>query len=268
MNNLIKIILIILVLNFLFKNNQMEKFGLSYSDKCETYIENKNKNCHASCKSCGYSDDPSGPNDCIECNPGYKHKKVYEDGTGSCTPDSKPDQASTTISQDEADKLNEKELNRRLSLHKIKNCSKDTDCLYGGCDKKKGKCYHLACQNHSDCSFDNGVQAGYCNKWDGESYGYCAYFDKNDCEITVGGDEHAKCRNKKGETNKCLRYWRGQWTTDYVYRYKCVSNKEYKDAESKRDSPCTTWGAMYQCGKNLQCKPDPTGSDAVNGTCN
>ena len=102
MNNLIKIILIILVLKFLFKNNLMEKFGLSYSDNCETYIENKNKNCHVSCKSCGYSDDPSGPDDCIECNPGYKHKKIYEDGTGSCTPDSKSDQAATPISQDEA----------------------------------------------------------------------------------------------------------------------------------------------------------------------
>ena len=255
----------------------MEKFV----DRIGAYDEEKNSlpnvECHSSCKACGYSSQPTGKSDCIECNDGFTHYTIYGDNTGACipkcTPDSKSDQAATPISQDEADKLNEQELYLRL-IKKIKNCSKDTDCVYGGCDKEIGKCYNLPCQNHSDCSFDNGVQAGFCNKSNSESHGYCAPFDKNDCDdlylLQQGGDEHAKCRNKKGETNKCLRYWRGEWTTDNVYNNKCVSNSEYEDAKSKRGNSCTTWGAIYlnQCGKNLQCKSDPTSSDAINGTCN
>jgi hypothetical protein len=265
MNNLVKIILIILVLNFMFKKNRVEKFSDVNAEKLP---EN---NCYHTCKTCGdYGDE----RDCTSCKDDFKHYQIYEDGTGVCIPKCFKTDNADILSQDEADKLNEKELYHRLILHKIENCSKDTDCVYGGCDKEIGKCYNLPCQNHSDCSFDNGVQTGFCNKSNSESHGYCAPFDKNDCDdlylLQQGGDKHAKCRNKKGETNKCLRYWRGQWTTDNVYNNKCVSNSEYEDAESKRGNSCTTWGAIYlnQCGKNLQCKSDPTSSDAINGTCN
>merc|ERR1719506_2224284 len=40
--------------------------------------------CHASCASCGYTDDPTGPADCIACADGGAVVPVYHDGTGWC----------------------------------------------------------------------------------------------------------------------------------------------------------------------------------------
>ena len=40
--------------------------------------------CHASCASCGYDDDPTGPADCIACADGGAVVPVYDDGTGIC----------------------------------------------------------------------------------------------------------------------------------------------------------------------------------------
>ena len=40
--------------------------------------------CHASCASCGYYDDPTGPADCIACADGGAVVPVYDDGTGTC----------------------------------------------------------------------------------------------------------------------------------------------------------------------------------------
>ena len=47
-------------------------------------IYDDNVKCHESCKSCGFSDDPSGDSDCITCKDGYKLHPVYPDGTGKC----------------------------------------------------------------------------------------------------------------------------------------------------------------------------------------
>ena len=47
-------------------------------------IDDDNVKCHESCKSCGFSDNPSGDSDCITCNDGYKLHPIYRDGTGKC----------------------------------------------------------------------------------------------------------------------------------------------------------------------------------------
>ena len=40
--------------------------------------------CHASCATCGYTDDPTGADDCIACADGIAVVPVYPDGTGTC----------------------------------------------------------------------------------------------------------------------------------------------------------------------------------------
>jgi hypothetical protein len=43
-----------------------------------------NCHCHESCMSCGYGDLPNSPNDCIACQPGRVHHKLFADGSGTC----------------------------------------------------------------------------------------------------------------------------------------------------------------------------------------
>jgi len=328
MNNLIKIILIILVLNFLFKNNnKMEKFGEEHCIKYFPMGMFFSKHTDKICKDSDMKNDflnlirsaemdlkcpESTPDSATHIlqdekestpdstNPISQDKEVGEttaeevgETTAEEVGETTAEEVGETIVEEEvekqetpvqikypipqtiedADKLNEEDLFNRLILHKIKNCSTDADCVYGGCDKKIGKCYSLPCQNHSDCSFDNKIRAGYCYVFKGQSTGYCDPFDKEDCQDvgnTAIDSDHIKCRNKKGETNKCLRYWSQNYNDPSDYKHKCVSNSEYDDAESKRDIPCIVWLSDYQkqCGDYLNCKTVPNSSDTINGKCN
>ena len=53
------------------------------------YDENKqiipDCSCSQSCHACGFYDDPTDSNDCIECmNPNFEVRAEYSDGTGFC----------------------------------------------------------------------------------------------------------------------------------------------------------------------------------------
>jgi len=49
-----------------------------------------NCKCHPSCKSCGYTSDPTSAADCITCIDGSEVNPVYGDGTGTCGPTPNP----------------------------------------------------------------------------------------------------------------------------------------------------------------------------------
>jgi hypothetical protein len=49
------------------------------------FIKIEGINCSPNCKSCGFSDNPSGKKDCIICKDGYTFNKEWTDGTGSCS---------------------------------------------------------------------------------------------------------------------------------------------------------------------------------------
>jgi hypothetical protein len=40
--------------------------------------------CHDSCMSCGFGATPTSPNDCITCQPGRQHLRLFADGSGTC----------------------------------------------------------------------------------------------------------------------------------------------------------------------------------------
>ena len=59
-------------------------------DKNDSKCYDKNKKlikdckCHPSCKTCGYSDNPVGMNQCIKCNNNTSVNELYSNGTGWC----------------------------------------------------------------------------------------------------------------------------------------------------------------------------------------
>ena len=68
--------------SFCFNNTPgPHKLRVSYNYE---EINDDNVKCHNSCKSCGFSDDPSSDSDCITCKDGYKLHPVYRNGTGKC----------------------------------------------------------------------------------------------------------------------------------------------------------------------------------------
>ena len=49
--------------------------------------EDEGCTCHVSCSKCGYSEDPTGETDCINCaDPSHVLSVEWDDGTGSCAP--------------------------------------------------------------------------------------------------------------------------------------------------------------------------------------
>ena len=62
--------------------------GLDSGCFTEPYVKVENCECHSSCKTCGYNDSPTGPDDCIKC--AYENISVTpinSDGTGTCSCD-------------------------------------------------------------------------------------------------------------------------------------------------------------------------------------
>lgn len=71
-----------------FLNNKYKYLGsessnsVCYKDK-DTVA--KNCQCHPSCKTCGYSDNPIGMNQCLSCKNGTDVNQLYENGAGWCS---------------------------------------------------------------------------------------------------------------------------------------------------------------------------------------
>lgn len=69
-------------------NMKYKYLGTSNSDSvCYKNKDTKvdNCECHPSCKTCGYSDNPIGMNQCLDCKNGTEVNKLYENGAGWCS---------------------------------------------------------------------------------------------------------------------------------------------------------------------------------------
>lgn len=71
-----------------FPNNKVGAYNVNISNEgnllVPPYKKIEGKNCSPNCKSCGFSDDPTGESDCIYCRDSYHHYQEHNDGTGSC----------------------------------------------------------------------------------------------------------------------------------------------------------------------------------------
>lgn len=71
-----------------YLNMKYKYLGTSNSDSvCYKNKDTKidNCECHPSCKTCGYSDNPIGMNQCLVCKNGTEVNKLYENGAGWCS---------------------------------------------------------------------------------------------------------------------------------------------------------------------------------------
>jgi hypothetical protein len=142
------------------------KENVSYSsEKIEGDVK-----CHKSCKSCGFSDDPSGDTDCITCNDGDKLHPVFPDGTGKCVKQ-KQNLIKDTKGSDGVESTNVKEKGR---------CIRSARAKWIKYDSCPSNCTNIKTEN--ECIKNKAGEEG--NFWD------CCFWEK---EFT------------KEETKSCLK---------------------------------------------------------------
>jgi hypothetical protein len=268
----------------LFKNNKVEKFV----DRIGAYDEEKNSlpnvTCHSSCKACGYSSQPTGKSDCIECNDGFTHYPIYGDNTGACIPkctpdsksdqaatsdsksdqaatsdsksdqaatsDSKPDQAATSDSKpDQAptpEETQKKETSVPTPQYPTSNELQNMDI--GGMIKELGKFKNWEMGVPIDCKVSND-----CKDSKGKVVGYCDP-DNNKCENLLTCNKDTDCEFPNGVKagfcfyNSCKNFDSYICTENRVCRTgECIKNPTSPPSDKKKYCKCNK---DKDCGKN------------------